>query len=289
MEKKRLDSVNIKKFIYDGNNLEAEFEFNITHKNAFCIMDRKIIQNSIILKYYNGKIDFVITALYGIQIMGFNLKRKHIKDMMELLEPLKEEYKEVDKVINKLNENIKKKNIICIMGKSGCGKSTAMIGLTNKNNNYYMVKSFTTREERENDPNDKLTHIFSNNDKYELDSLERKTLALYESPKGYKSWVTDECFRTGKINLYAIDYKEFLNFKNNKNYNVIGIYIDIDEEERQKRLKIREPDKIYDKEEHLNRISESNDDNCFSINVTNEDRETVENLIEEIINKTIKK
>ncbi|MGL4997742.1 MAG: hypothetical protein ACRC5T_01945, partial [Cetobacterium sp.] len=91
------------------------------------------------------------------------------------------------------------------MGKSG--KSTIIKGLTEKNSQYYQVKSYTTREKRVLDLNDEETNVFVDEDF--LEENKDRALAIYHSPKGYASWVDVDCFLEDKINLYIIDSVTF--------------------------------------------------------------------------------
>lgn len=132
------------------------------------------------------------------------------------------------------------KKILCIMGKSACGKSTLINKLCKLDEKFNNIKSFTTREVRKNDfENDMNTHTFVSFSKYENDLKQNKILALYENKeKKYYSWSTDELFEAYKINLYAIDPISFISFFNKfKNkYIIYGIYINVSEDLRKKRM-----------------------------------------------------
>lgn len=145
----------------------------------------------------------------------------------------------------------KKKKIICFMGKSGSGKSTMIDNLHRRFPKTHIVRSFTTREIRENDPNDIYTHTFLTNEEFEIDKRYKSIIALYESPKGYKSWTTDKSFRD--INLYAIDPKAYIDLYNSRKYEILGLYLDIDETTRESRLKKRDLVEKIDLEEHLDK------------------------------------
>ncbi|MGL4999355.1 MAG: P-loop NTPase fold protein [Cetobacterium sp.] len=138
--------------------------------------------------------------------------------------------------INKLIELKTRKNpiVFAIMGKSGSGKSTMITGLTEKSKKYYQVKSYTTRAERVTDPNDKNTHTFVDMDFWEKNK--HKALATYHSPKGYISWVDNDCFLLDRINLYAIDSIAF----NSLPEDVYGVYVYVSEETRKERYMKRE-------------------------------------------------
>lgn len=212
-----------------------------------------------------------------MKIINFNIKIDNIEELekekekifnkviynysTEYNRKLVNEYKEKEKEILML-----KTKILCIMGKSGIGKSTLIKELS-KNNNFYNVKSFTTREERKNDPNDKNTHIFVTNEKYEKDLKNNKIIALYSSPLGYYSYTSVESFNIEKINLYAIDPIAF-NELSKKYNNVYGIYLDLDENERIKRKTNRDLDLKVDPEEHLDK-KHLIGDNLLILNIDN--------------------
>lgn len=146
--------------------------------------------------------------------------------------------------------------VLAIMGKSGCGKSSIIEKLCLEfPNDFYYVKSFTTRKKRKNDRKDKDTHFFVNTDFYKQMLNDKKIVALYDSPNGYHSFTTMDCFQERKINLYAIDPKAFLSLnKFFKEDNILGIYIDISEEERKNRYKKREKTlKGFSDESHLSK------------------------------------
>lgn len=118
--------------------------------------------------------------------------------------------------------------IIAIMGKSGTGKTSACLELKNVyGDRVHMVKSKTTRAERKEDPQDKESHIFCSIHEFVHDLA----LAVYDSPKGYKSWADTNCFETGKVNIYTIDpiaYKSQLEPYCKNNYiSLIPIYIEL--------------------------------------------------------------
>lgn len=147
-----------------------------------------------------------------------------------------------------------KPKVICVMGKSGSGKST----LINESIKifpelFYGIKSYTTRKQRENDPEDIKTHKFVLKECLDRDQENKQVVSLYHSDKGYYSWTTHSCFSKNKINLYAIDPKaciEFINEYSNV-YDIYPIYIFVNEEERFERLKKRDNINTLPEEEHL--------------------------------------
>ena len=146
-----------------------------------------------------------------------------------------------------------KTKIICVMGKSGSGKSTLINETVKLFDNFYAVKSYTTRKPRENDPEDIKTHKFVLKECLDRDQENNQVVSLYHSDKGYYSWTTHSCFKENKINLYAIDPKACLEFieKYSDIYDIYPIYIFVDNEERFKRLKKRDNINMLPEEEHL--------------------------------------
>lgn len=140
--------------------------------------------------------------------------------------------------------------IICVMGKSGSGKSTLVEELKNNMEGvFHVVRSFTTRSPRVYDPNDINTHVFVTEHYWELHK--EQALAVYNSPHGYTSWTSPSSFESDKINLYVIDPKAFLEFRDKTEEDVIGIYVDIDEQTRMRRLGNR--GSAYFTEEYLDK------------------------------------
>lgn len=146
-----------------------------------------------------------------------------------------------------------KTKIICVMGKSGSGKSTLINETVNLFDNFYAVKSYTTRKQRKNDPEDIKTHKFVLKECLDRDQENNQVVSLYHSDKGYYSWTTHSCFKDNKINLYAIDPKACLEFieKYSDIYDIYPIYIFINDEERFERLKKRDNINMLPEENHL--------------------------------------
>lgn len=143
-----------------------------------------------------------------------------------------------------------KKRILCIMGKSGTGKST-LINEICKDDIYHYVKSKTTRKVRVNDPNDINTHIFSTPDEFNKDLVNGNILATYVSPNHYINWTSEDLILEDKINVYAIDpiaFNELCDLCKD-DYDIFGVYIDVPEEIRKDRIEKRGD--IYVKEPHL--------------------------------------
>lgn len=158
--------------------------------------------------------------------------------------------------------------VISIMAKSGTGKTTVIDKLCNQYPNaFHYVKSFTTRQVRKNDSKDKESHIFVSESFYE----ERKeyAFATYHSPKGYHSWTDKSSFEENKINIYAIDSKEFKNLTEKYLISDLhGIFLYINEDEREKRFLSR-GEKDFDIEEHLDKKYVEDLSNIKVLDVTN--------------------
>lgn len=146
-----------------------------------------------------------------------------------------------------------KTKVICVMGKSGSGKSTLINETVNLFNDFYAVKSYTTRKQRENDPEDIKTHKFVLKECLDRDEENKQVVSLYHSDKGYYSWTTHSCFKEDKINLYAIDPKACLEFieKYSNIYDIYPIYIFVNDEERFERLRKRDNVTELPEEKHL--------------------------------------
>ena len=160
-----------------------------------------------------------------------------------------------------------KKKVLCIMGKSGVGKST-VIDLLCKDDRYSYVISKTTREIREDDPNDSKTHIFVTPEEFHEDLCNGRIVATYVSPSHYINWTSDDLFDKDKINVYAIDPTAFAEWTKwfNCEYDIYGIYLDVPENIRKDRLKMR-GDEICE-EPHLDSSILSNEkvsESCYSI------------------------
>lgn len=161
------------------------------------------------------------------------------------------------------------KKIICIMGKSATGKSTIINYITKRNSDFFSVKSYSNRPIRENDPNDINTHIF-----VDKKFKKKNVLSIYEDKtNNYENWITDDCFHEEKINLFAIDSISFIDFytKYNKRYEIIGVYLYLDEKEREQRFKKRSS-LPFSSEEHLShKHLDDNKTPYIMINITNKD------------------
>lgn len=172
--------------------------------------------------------------------------------------------------------------VISIMAKSGTGKTTVIDKLCSERPDvFHYVKSFTTRPVRENDPKDKESHIFVSESFYER--KKDYAFAVYHSPKGYHSWTDESSFIEDKINIYAIDSKEFKNLTEKCLISELyGIFLYIDEKEREKRF-ISRGENDFDIEEHLDKKYLEGLSNVKVLDVTNLSREETFSKILDII------
>lgn len=181
-------------------------------------------------------------------------------------------------------------NIIAVVGKSGSGKSSLMLKLEQLfPDKFHVVKSYTTRECRKNDPNDINTHVFVDMEHY--NKVDEK-IAIYHSPLGYKSWTDKTSFKEDKINIYAIDSvalnDELQPFCNDNNWNLSSIYLMVNDEERKNRFLKREGslDK-FSNEEHLDLWHITDVNNLHLVNVSGDEFSAFANFINSV--KNIKK
>ena len=158
------------------------------------------------------------------------------------------------------------------MGKSGSGKSTRIKWLHRDFPETHIVKSFTTREIRIDDPEDIYTHTFVTEKEFENDKKNNEIIALYESPKGYKSWTTDKSFKN--INLYAIDPIACADLikEHSEEYMIVPIYLNLKDDERLERLRKRDLVSELPQEEHLSYKHLVNADVSFDMIYSGESR-----------------
>lgn len=154
--------------------------------------------------------------------------------------------------------------VLCIMGKSGTGKSTLINKLIEKQPDIFTyIVSKTTRPVRITDPNDINTHVFCNMHNLMKDIENKSVMAMYVDKAGtYMNWTSKDQFKKFKINLYAIDpiaASELYNQADNNLYPmyVRGVYININETNRELRILNRDGitskkfKEKYGHEEHL--------------------------------------
>lgn len=151
-----------------------------------------------------------------------------------------------------MQEKEKKKIIVCVCGKSGSGKSTLINDVCKVYPMFNVVKSYTTRKPRENDPEDINTHVFTDKEIYELNKELGTVVAEYHSDKGYVSWTSMDSFKNG-VNLYAIDPIACVDFYNKykDEFKIAVIYNYLSDVKRLDRLSKRDNITELPQEDHL--------------------------------------
>lgn len=103
----------IKEIKINQSNLQKdifEIECFLNFKNNVTILDRNLTTNSIIIKYDKEKElkpIVTITTLKGPVLYGFNLKTKHIKEIIELLEQNEtEEMNKIGKILKTIYKGV---------------------------------------------------------------------------------------------------------------------------------------------------------------------------------------
>lgn len=179
--------------------------------------------------------------------------------------------------------------IVALMAKSGSGKTSVTLKLKEEyGTKLHVVKSKTTRAPREEDPNDVRSHVFCKME----DFNHHTAIAVYNSPKGYRSWADPQCFKTGKINVYAIDphscRHELVPYCEENDLHLIPIYIHVDESVRSNRYLAREGTlEGYSPEEHLS-PDVMFDSDLFLIADGNGTMEDTARFIRNVINYSIR-
>lgn len=157
-------------------------------------------------------------------------------------------------LLNKLNQN-HNFSIVAFCSKSGAGKSTLINNIYELDKDkYHVVKSFTTRSVRVEDPNDINTHTFVSESF--LEENRDKVISLYNSPKGYYNFVSMDSFENNKVNLFAIDTvaveNELAPYCKKHNIPLKVVYLDLSDEIRKERYEKREGGlEGFDVEKHL--------------------------------------
>lgn len=113
--------------------------------------------------------------------------------------------------------------LLCLLGKSGCGKSTIADRLYRRFG-YIQAKSYTTRPIREDDENDINTHTF----------ITREQIADFEEDiVAYNEYNGNAYFVTRKMldgcQIYVVDREGLIQlYKNYHDKDILSIYIDCD-------------------------------------------------------------
>lgn len=113
--------------------------------------------------------------------------------------------------------------LLCLIGKSGSGKSTIAERL-NRRFGYVQAKSYTTRPVRVDDGNDINTHTF----------ITREQIADFQDDiVAYNEYNNNAYFVTHKMlegcNLYVVDKEGLIQlYKNYHDKDILAIYIDCD-------------------------------------------------------------
>lgn len=113
--------------------------------------------------------------------------------------------------------------LLCLLGKSGCGKSTIADRLYRRFG-YIQAKSYTTRPVREDDENDINTHTF----------ITREQIADFENDiVAYNEYNGNAYFVTRKMlegcQIYVVDREGLIQlYKNYHDKDILAIYIDCD-------------------------------------------------------------
>lgn len=124
--------------------------------------------------------------------------------------------------------------LICLIGTSGCGKSSLAQKLERKYG-LASVKSYTTRQIRENDPNDINTHIFISPDR--VDEY-KDDIVADNTYNGSYYFATKN--QIDNADLYIVDKKGLVDiFKKYYGKDVIAIYLDVPPEIAAKRMESR--------------------------------------------------
>lgn len=141
--------------------------------------------------------------------------------------------------------------IICLIGASGSGKT--MVAKELDKRGYNIVHSYTTRKPREEN---EWGHIFIEGELSNCNShlcttkgsfYRSDMIAYFNNYKGTIYFATEEQIKKGETNIYIVDpigsreVKE--HYKDNKNVEVISIYLQADEEVRARRMTGRVTDK----------------------------------------------
>lgn len=165
--------------------------------------------------------------------------------------------------------------IIVLVGESGSGKTSIEKKLWDLN--YKKVISYTTRNIRKNEL-DKIDYNFISMQQF-LNMIDNNELIEYTNCyNNYYGIGIDSFDITNNDYVCTVDLNGYLKLKSKYKNNVVGIYVDVDEEERERRLIKR--DGICS--ETNSRIKETNNiKNQFEYSIFNK---SLDNSISQIIN-----
>lgn len=122
--------------------------------------------------------------------------------------------------------------IICLVGESGCGKSSIAAKLEEEGYNY--IKSYTTRSKRNKTEGG---HIFV--DESSFNKSKSEELIGYVEFDHYKYWSTREQYKGKGTSIYIIEPSGAIKLKNDVNdCEILVIYLKVDSTERFKRMKV---------------------------------------------------
>lgn len=103
-----------------------------------------------------------------------------------------------------INKEEKKPIILCLVGRSGCGKTTASLWLQKKYSDVNTIISCTTRPMRNGEING-VDHWFI--DDYSKNVPPRSKMLAYTKFGNYQYWAKLDDIKPDKINIYVIDEK----------------------------------------------------------------------------------
>lgn len=117
----------------------------------------------------------------------------------------------------------KKKKILCIIGRSGSGKTTIENWLTfQRSNTYNRLVSYTTRPMREGETDGKEHHFVSS-----ADVPHDNSILAYTRYGDYEYWADAKDLCSGKINIYVIDVEgyRYLKHFSGEQYDIRVLYV----------------------------------------------------------------
>ena len=133
--------------------------------------------------------------------------------------------------------NNKEHVLICIIGESASGKDRLITELCNRNG-WSQLISYTTRPRRNHEGD---THLFVDEDTYKAMEIDG-SVAAYTNINGNHYWSTVE--QLYQNDFYAIDFEGIKTLKalNLPDLHIVTVYINVPEEVRKERAKMRGDD-----------------------------------------------